>query len=158
MKTVLTLACTLLMFFDASAQNFGLQELKIIDADTIHITQQGQKIKVRLYGIDAPEKKQEYGNEATTFLTTLLQGKDVFISPITKDRYGRVVAMVYVEGENVQEILLKNGLAWMYPNYCSIDVCEDWAFLQTKAKDTKKGLWQNQNPVPPWVWRKNSSR
>ena len=78
---------------------------------------------------------------------------DVQPTPQKADRYGRVVAVVEVPKQGIlQELLLKNGLAWVHPKYCKN--CDEWESMQETSKARGFGVWSNQNPVPPWEWRK----
>ncbi len=147
------IVCFLLLPLYAFAEPITVKVIKVVDADTLYINHHGQKIKIRLYGIDAPEKNQAYGEDATNFMKELVLLKKVKTLPITKDRYGRVVAMVYVNNTAVQEFLIRNGLAWVYPRYCKNMICKEWIRQQKNAKLEKKGLWQT-NAMPPWEWRR----
>jgi endonuclease YncB( thermonuclease family) len=125
----------------------------ISDGDTFKILADGnQTIKVRLHGIDAPEKKQDYGNQAQQKLSELIFSKQVQVVKKNEDRYGRLVGVVYVGGLNVNEELLRTGYAWHYHEY---DKSEQWETLQQQAMKKRSGLWQQRDPTPPWQWRKD---
>jgi endonuclease YncB( thermonuclease family) len=70
--------------------------------------------KVRLYGIDTPEKRQDFGNKAKQFTSDMVFGKYVEVEPVTKDRYGRTVGLVYINGQCLNEELIRAGFAWVY--------------------------------------------
>lgn len=124
----------------------------ISDGDTFRLLVEGnQTLRVRLHGIDAPEKGQDYGTQARQALSGLIFSKDVAVIQKTKDRYGRIVGVVYADGVNVNEALLRDGMAWHYTAY---DKNEDWAALQKEASRNKRGLWKQAKPTPPWQWRK----
>lgn len=129
--------------------------IKVADGDTITIldTQKAQK-KIRLYGIDAPEKAQDFGNKSREKLATLVAGKDIAVTVIDIDRYGRNVGRINVDGKEVAEEMLKDGMVWLYTAYCKISECEHWKELETQAKTAKIGLWANPSAQEPWLWRK----
>ena len=110
--------------------------------------------KVRLYGIDCPEKGQFYGQEAKT-ITATLQGVVVDVQPYGVDKYGRTVAVIQLSDNRIlQELLLSEGAAWVYPAFCRIASCRRWAWLEADARRQHKGLWLEDSPVEPWQWRK----
>lgn len=125
--------------------------IKVSDGDTIKVRLDDDSVeKVRLYGVDCPEKRQSFGREATQFTKDMVSGKTVNISPVTTDKYGRTVAWVYVDGKCLDKELLKAGLAWHYKEYSEE---EELAILEEEARAKKIGLWQEPNPTPPWEWR-----
>ncbi|WP_267926080.1 thermonuclease family protein [Desulfolithobacter dissulfuricans] len=129
------------------------QVIGVADGDTITVVKNGQKVKVRLYGIDTPEKRQPFGQKAKKFTNSLVRKKTVYVEPIDKDRYGRTVGLVYINGQNVNELLVKEGYAWVYRKYCRESFCDDWMRHEKQAQDGKLGLWADSAPVPPWEWR-----
>ena len=132
--------------------------LRVSDGDTIRVRVDKEEIKVRLYGIDAPESKQPGGREATEFLKDLLLSENVTLYTFDVDRYGREVAIVVLpDGSIVQDQLLKAGLVWVYTKYCKVDKCKDWKRLEKQAKANQAGLWMDDSAVPPWEWRKQST-
>lgn len=104
--------------------------------------------KVRLYGIDTPEKCQDFGNKAKQFTSNMVFGKYVEVESVTKDRYGRTVGLVYINGQCLNEELVRVGFAWVY-----IQICTDWRRLEAATKANKTGLWSHTNPIPPWEYR-----
>lgn len=127
----------------------------VLDGDTIVIRDSGQKRKIRLYGVDCPEKEQKYGPEATAITAYALGGRGIEVIPRETDRYGRSVAVITVgDGQTLQEILLRAGAAWLYPQYCTSWVCARWKLVELVARRNGVGLWAEKNPTPPWEWRK----
>lgn len=128
--------------------------IRVSDGDTIVIrTADYEDIKIRLYGIDAPESGQDGGDVATAFLAPL-QGQTVKIIEMATDRYSRTVALVEHNGQSVNLALVAEGHAWHYPQYCKAQgVCPKIEAAETKAREDKRGLWQDKEPVPPWEWR-----
>jgi micrococcal nuclease len=95
----------------------------VADGDTITVLSDKRPLKIRLYGIDCPEKRQPFGKRAKQFTSDLVFGKVVDIEPIAIDRYGRTVAFVRVGNLSVNEELIKEGLAWVYLSYCKLPSC-----------------------------------
>jgi len=79
------------------------------------------------------------------------------VSPVTTDRYGRTVGLVYTDGKCLNEQLIKSGFAWLYKQYCNQSMCSDWQRLEQAARDGKPGLWSMPSPVPPWEYRHPNS-
>ena len=111
------------------------------------------KIVVRISGIDAPERGQWYGDVATLHLQWLISGKAVGLKLKQKDTYGRWIATVYLNGADISEEMLKEGLAWHYKEHDS-NPC--YAQLEAEAKQAGLGLWSDDRAVPPWEWRRMS--
>ena len=134
----------------------------IVDGDSITVepSQGGDRIKISLYGIDAPELRQPYGHAARVFVYNAVLFKEVDIQPVNIDRYGRTVAVVNIPGVGIlQELLLSEGLAWVYPQYCKRKkICEQYRRLEADAREKRKGLWGGADPVPPWEWRHGKKR
>ena len=124
----------------------------IADGDTFTLlTGDKQQVKVRLYGIDCPERKQDFGQVAKQRLSELVFGQMVSVIKKDMDRYGRTVALVYKKDTCINEELLKEGLAWHYVKY---DRNPAWELMEARARKQKAGLWVQPHPVPPWEWRK----
>ncbi|MGV3460585.1 MAG: thermonuclease family protein [Flavobacterium sp.] len=126
----------------------------IKDGDTFEVLYDGQPERVRLAGIDCPEKSQPFGNNAKQYASALCFGKMVTVTSTGKrDRYGRVVGEIVTDdGVNVNQMLVKEGLAWHYRQY-SDD--EQFADLERTARLQRKGLWADNEPVAPWDWRRH---
>lgn len=125
----------------------------ISDGDTFTLlTNSKEQVKIRLYGIDCPKKAQDYGSVARQGLSNLIFGQQVRIDKKDTDRYGRTVALVFNnKGVNINEELLREGLAWHYKEY---DKNPSWDGLEAAARQKRAGLWAQSNPTPPWLWRK----
>lgn len=146
------------------ASAFGLYQyapgkvIKVADGDTITVyTKEREKRKIRLYGVDAPESKQAWGQEATDFVSDLVFLQEVEISVVNEDRYGRDVALVKLpDGRILNEELVRHGHAWVYRDYCREALCNNWIDLELRARTEKSGLWSQKNPTAPWRWRKQN--
>lgn len=125
--------------------------VSIADGDTITILVDRKQVKVRLEGIDAPEKSQAFGAKAKDALTEIVAGKVVTIHKTGEDRYQRTLARVYVGSDEVNSLMVAKGFAWHYKQY-SKD--ETLAELEERARGEKVGLWQDPSPVPPWEFRR----
>ncbi|MBU1248601.1 MAG: thermonuclease family protein [Proteobacteria bacterium] len=139
-----------------SASNiFNGYVIKIADGDTMTVrNRQGESIKIRYAGIDAPEIDQPHGEAAGAFLSRLLLGKTVQVEILDIDRYNRVVGLVEYEGIDVNELLVQQGHAWVFQRYCKQSFCESWIDLELHARNERKGLWgEEPAPVEPWNWR-----
>lgn len=123
--------------------------IKISDGDTITMLSGKEQTKVRLYGIDAPEKKQDYGQKSKQFLASLIAGQVVEVEPKGKDRYKRTLGIVHYKGQDINAQMVLNGYAWAYVKYSRIYVDQE-----RLARENKRGLWQSSNPTPPWEWRR----
>ena len=104
--------------------------------------------------IDTPEKGQPYGNAAQKYLARYVAGETVEVKPMDTDRYGRTVALIFVDDLDVNKEMVRAGYAWVYQRYCKEDFCQRWLELEGRARDEKLGLWQEPNAVPPWEWRR----
>ena len=136
---------------------FPARVVAVADGDTITVepANGGARIKVRLHGIDAPERAQPHGEAARAYVFALALYKIIEVEPTPQgvDRYGRVVAVVRLPGgESLQAALLRAGLAWVWPRYCKD--CGEWRAIQDAARATGKGLWWEPDPTPPWEWRR----
>ena len=129
---------------------------KISDGDTLIVMQNGEAVKIRVYGIDCPEQRQLWGQEATDFVTALLPpGSVVLVEVVERDRYGRTVGIVTLpDGSSLSETLVTQGFAWVYDKYCHRDECARWRQLESIARLGKLGLWSREEPIPPWEWRR----
>jgi endonuclease YncB( thermonuclease family) len=129
----------------------------IVDGDTVDVLHNGQAERIRLNGIDCPERGQAYGKKAKQFTADLIFGKEVRVSPIRKDRHGRTVAdVVLSDGIDVAHELVKSGYAWWFKKYAPHD--ETLAALEGEARAEKRGLWADSHPVPPWDIRHPPSK
>ena len=136
---------------------FSGQVVGVIDGDTIDVLHNGQAERIRLNGIDCPERGQAYGKKAKQFTSGLVFGKQVRVNALKKDRHGRTVAdVLLLDGTSVSHELVKAGLAWWYKQYAKHD--ETLAQLEGEAREQKRGLWADPNPVPPWEARHPPSK
>lgn len=137
--------------------NFTGKVVGIADGDTVTILDADKvQHKVRLNGIDAPEKKQPFGTRSKQSLSDMLFNKTVMVESDKRDRYGRELGKVLVDGMDVNLEQIRRGMAWHYKGYQrdqSPDDRQIYADTENKAKIIKRGLWSEPDPVPPWEWR-----
>jgi micrococcal nuclease len=112
----------------------------VTGGDTITVLHDGQPEKIRLYGIDCPEKRQAFGTRAKQATSALTFAKVVEVEPVDVDRYGRTVAFVTVGNTLVNEELIRQGLAWVFTRYCDRPICEGWKKLEEEAREARRGL------------------
>jgi endonuclease YncB( thermonuclease family) len=135
----------------------------IVDGDTIHVaTENGRILKIRLYGIDAPElsvdkrgRHQPYAEQAKTNLKSLIDGQRITYQTMDTDRYGRIVAIVYYRQNDVNLEMIKNGSAWAYPRYLDKNHLKTYEAAESRARRTKTGLWSLPDPQSPWEYKKH---
>jgi len=140
--------------------------IKVADGDTITVLDSNkEQHRIRLAGIDAPEKSQPFGNASRKKLRELVAGKEVLVDFDKYDRYGRIVGTVWATppdcptcGKTLDAGLAQvtSGMAWWYRKYAYEQSPEDrgsYEFAEQEAKAKRVGLWQGKNPVPPWEYR-----
>ena len=137
-----------------AAETFPARVLGVVDGDTLRISRkEGETVKVRLYGIDCPEKGQRHGKEARRLAHRLSYGRVVLIESRGKERYGRTIGNVILPGgKNLNHELVRDGACWWYRRYAKEN--EALADAEAEAREAKRGLWANPKPVPPWGWRR----
>lgn len=153
-KKVSIIILLLLFTFCALAQEKGIVT-RVKDGDTYIIKTALKEHTIRLLNIDAPELKQAWGIKAWLNVTNLILNKTVEFKVLKNDRYGRELAMVYVDGERLDYTIVKNGWAWHYINYNKDETLEK--FMQV-ARAQRKGLWNCgvKKVCAPWTFRKYS--
>ncbi len=106
--------------------------------------------KIRLHGIDAPESGQAFGNAAKSHLSSLVAGRNVRVKWKSRDKYGRILGVVYLDGKDINLEMLKAGFAWHYKRF---DSTPAYAQAESAARTAKKGLWADKNPIQPELFR-----
>ena len=125
--------------------------VKIIDGDTFDLlTKEKKTIRVRMNGIDCPERKQDFYTVSKNALADYIFKKEIRLLITGRDRNKRTIAIVYYNGININLAMIRNGYAWHYKKYSADTI---FAEAEKKARTRKKGLWQMNNPVPPWEFR-----
>jgi endonuclease YncB( thermonuclease family) len=142
----------------AAGDPFEAHVTAVVDGDTVRVRDtQGLTHRLRLAGIDAPEKAQPYSRQATQHLHRLLQNQNVVVEPEKTDRYGRTIAKVKLGQVDAGVAQLQAGLAWHYKAYEAEQSPADrllYAQAEDEARSARRGLWQDPQPVPPWDFRR----
>lgn len=154
-KTILTFLTFMLIFpFTALSAESIIKVVSIPDGDTLNIiNSKNKKIKIRLYGIDAPETTQKYGQASRDYLRKIVKNKTLTYKIRSKDDYGRVVATLYGDNKDLNYEMIKAGLAWHYKYYYK---SKKYAEAEKNARKQKLGLWKGDNPQAPWDYRKEN--
>jgi endonuclease YncB( thermonuclease family) len=152
---VAALLLALLAVIPALAQEPGQtitgEVVAVKDGDTIDVLYGGRGVTVRLHGIDAPEMGQPFGNNAKQAASRYAFGKVARVRVTDVDRYGRLVGEVNIAGGELNEMLVRDGLAWWYRRYAPRE--GQLESLERAARNANQGLWSRPDPTPPWDWR-----
>ena len=150
---LLALACA------AQAETITGMVVGVADGDTITVLDSGKmQHKIRLAGIDAPEKKQAFGNRSKESLSDMVFDKTVNVETEKRDRYGRQIGKVLVNGQDVNLVQVERGMAWFYRQYQREQSPNDrrlYEAAEDAARADKRGLWRDAEPLPPWEFRHN---
>jgi micrococcal nuclease len=124
----------------------------IKDGDTFEVLREGKPERVRLSDIDSPESAQPFGKAAKKYASDLCFGKTVRVEPKRKrDRYGRILGTIYVDDTvNINAQMIAAGYAWRY----KYSKNKQYAAFEEEARESRFGLWSGEDPVDPWLWRK----
>lgn len=153
-KAILQISIIIVFFnIPVSALSWQGKVVNVADGDTITVLHDGKQEKIRLYGVDCPEKGQAFGSVAHDFTANMVAGKVVDIEDKARDRYGRTVSIVSVGSEVVNLALVEGGCAWVYSQYCKEQFCKDWAKAEESARNAGTRMWGDPHIVPPWEWR-----
>jgi len=127
--------------------------LSVTDGDTLTVLLNNKPEKVRLTGIDCPEGDQPFGSQATQLATQLALEKAVMVTDFGRDKYHRLLGEVFLpDGLLLNRELVREGFCWWYRKYAPEN--GELERLETEAREAKKGLWADPQPVPPWEWRR----
>ncbi len=141
----------------ADTLNCPCKVIKVTDGDTIHVLDQNsERHKIRLQGIDAPEKSQAFGRKSTQNLSSMVAGQDVEVQYDKLDRYGRVIGKVLLEGHDINLAQVLRGYAWHYKQYQREQSKTDqflYSTAETQARSQRIGLWR-ESATPPWEYRR----
>ena len=153
----LVLLLPLSFFTCAAATTLVGRVIGVLDGDTIEVLDSGKvPRRVRLAGIDAPEKAQPFGQRSKQNLSGLVFGKQVEVDGNKTDKYGRTVGKVLVSGADANLAQVKSGFAWHYKQYASEQNASDralYAIAEDGARGSRSGLWRDPKPMAPWDWR-----
>ena len=177
MRTILTIPFLCFIPLCLYANSFTGTVVRVADGDTCVVQKadsskfqvQGSKsarkeeVRIRLVGIDAPEKSQEHGKESADALARKILGRTVVVEyrptsrntskALRKDRYGRIIGTVYLDNRNINQDMVRDGFAWWYRKYSKDNNLSE---LETNARQQNRGLWTAENPTAPWHYRKRT--
>ena len=158
----ISLLLTLLFAFACNAETITGNVVGVADGDTITVLDADKvQHKIRLAGIDAPEKKQAFGNRSKESLSDMVFDKTVNVETEKRDRYGRQIGKVLVNGQDVNLVQVERGMAWFYRQYQREQSPNDrklYEAAEDAAKAGRRGLWRDSEPVPPWDFRHDKSK
>lgn len=156
------LATALLFTSPAISETLQGQVVGVSDGDTVTILDASNtQWKIRLMGIDAPEKRQAFGNKSKQHLSDLVFNKQVEVEYSKKDKYGRTVGRITVEGIDANFEQVKVGMAWHYKKYQGEQTTDNrasYAHAEELARAEKRGLWVDPESKPPWEWRQQQKK
>lgn len=150
MKRLILFLNLILLSSASIGQTYYGTVLRVIDGDTFVLQTKEGSIKVRMNGIDAPEKDQPYGQKSLDFLAKY-EGREALVEQQGIDKYGRTLGIIYISNININLLLVKEGFAWHYKQYSTDQSLAD---AETQAKEASLGLWSDSDPIAPWSWRK----
>ncbi|RDK96877.1 endonuclease YncB(thermonuclease family) [Enterobacillus tribolii] len=132
--------------------------VKVLDGDTVDVLSKDSmnkmvKTRVRLAGIDAPEKKQPFGQRSRQQLSRLVGGKQVIVVGKQRDRYGRLLGTIMLDGRDINACQVRTGMAWAY-RYKGKAATPAYLAPEAQARASKRGLWAQKSAVAPWEWRR----
>ncbi len=152
MKQLLLTAALLAVSLTSTAADFSGQVVGVIDGDTVDVlSPQLQKQRVRLISIDAPERSQPFGTRSKQALSDMVYGKQVAVVDHGKDMYGRQLGEVMVGTASANKAMVHLGLAWAYRPKLQDNSYVD---IENTARQARRGLWADPNPVAPWTYRR----
>ena len=139
-----------------SVREFQGRVVAIIDGDTVEVMHDGRAERIRLNGIDAPEHRQAFGRRAQDFLGEMIFKQNLRVVMRSKDRYGRTVADLFLGTKNVNQEMVRAGMAWWFRRYAPRDmVLRD---LEERAREAGLGLWADPDATAPWNFRKPTAK
>lgn len=124
----------------------------VVDGDTLAVlTGKGEKVTVRIAGIDAPEKGQRFSSEARQALSEAVFLKEVTVEAVYVEKEGGVIGFVNADNEDIGGRQVRDGYAWGYAS--SLFSQRLYVSHESNARSKRSGLWRDENPKPPWEWR-----
>lgn len=131
--------------------------IRVLDGDTIELLDADKTThRVRLKGIDAPEKAQDFGTRSREQLATFAFNRDALVEWNERDRYGRIIGKLIIDGDDICLKMIETGLAWHFKRYEKTQSENErvtYAEAEQKSRSEKTGLWADPNPTPPWSFR-----
>ncbi|MFC1586739.1 thermonuclease family protein [Planctomycetota bacterium] len=137
---------------DDDVYQLGLCDIvQVIDGDSLRLQYKDQTIDLRLDGIDSPELSQAYGSEAKHNLELLIRDQMLKLRTQGKDVHGRLLGELFLaDGSSINREMIRSGYAWWFRDFSDDKTLGE---LEVEARQAKRGLWRDKNPVPPWIYR-----
>lgn len=152
------LLAALLVLPVVARADFQGRVVRVSDGDTVTVLRQGsqgpEQVRVRLASIDAPERRQAFGNRSRQHLAELVFDRRVTVLEQGSDRYGRTIGVIEVDGGNANQQMVRAGLAWAYRQYLNDSVM---LRLETQARRARRGLWADDDAIAPWEYRRQQA-
>ncbi|HCW08090.1 MAG TPA: hypothetical protein DGG95_12080 [Cytophagales bacterium] len=154
-KIIVALVGWLICTVGFAEQEISGKVVSVIDGNTIElVADDSETYKITLYGIDAPELGQEFGDNAQKFLQKMILDKKVNVKIQGKDRWGNTIGIIFIDGKVDPRIeLLEAGLAWTTER----NPIQEFELIKENARAKGKGLWKQQDPTPPWTYRRDQT-
>lgn len=142
-------------FSSVSAQIWSGRVLDVREGDLLNVMHPDKgAVTLMLYGVDAPDRGQSFYNQAKEFLADRVKGKVVKVREIPGGQ-NVDTAIIFCNGVNINELVLEAGFGWVCDKRCNQEFCSDWMNIEAQAREGKRGLWQDENPVEPSEWRQS---
>ena len=139
----------------AACADFTGRVVGVADGDTLTLLVGSRQVRVRLWGIDAPERKQPWSSRSRDALAARAMHRDAIVATRGTDGYGRTLARVAVDGVDLGEAQVRDGMAWVYRRYTKD---RPMIAIEAEARAARRGLWSLPDPEPPWAWRAREAR
>ena len=139
----------------AACADFTGRVVGVADGDTLTVLVGSRQVRVRLWGIDAPERKQPWSSRSRDALAARAMHRDAIVATRGTDGYGRTLARVAVDGVDLGEAQVRDGMAWVYRRYTKD---RPMFAIEDEARAARRGLWSLPDPEPPWAWRAREAR
>ncbi|QDU80504.1 Thermonuclease precursor [Polystyrenella longa] len=155
MRTAIVLAVLIACSLLFAEQKKVIEQLEgkvvgVTDGDTVRVLVNRQTIKVRLEGIDAPESGQSFGTKSKQALSKMIFNERVIVKKTGEDQYERTLGIIFLKNANINAKMVEDGWAWHYKKYNSDQSLSE---AEIEAKKEHRGLWEDDNPIPPWEFR-----
>ncbi|MCD7897573.1 MAG: thermonuclease family protein [Planctomycetaceae bacterium] len=152
-KRLLAIIIVILTLSSARAIEWSGECVRVADGDTITVMYHELPLKIRLYGIDAPERGQDFSRRSKQCVEEMVLHKTVRVEFMGFDNYNRVIGLVSIGDLIVNQTMVERGMAWVFKKYCNDPYLTRWIALEENARERAVGLWVHASPVPPWEHR-----
>ncbi|HEX4886387.1 MAG TPA: thermonuclease family protein [Casimicrobiaceae bacterium] len=153
-RAALALCTVALAAAGSACASLSGRVVAVHDGDTITVLAGRSEVRVRLAGIDAPERGQPHGTAARKALADRVAGRVVRVSERGRDAYGRTLGVVLAGAANVNGEQVRDGWAWVFRRFAHDPA---WLDFEDEARRARRGLWRDADPVPPWTWREGEA-